>query len=1016
MIDMATDRCWSAESVAQTVFSDIGALAGNADAIFLAAHTPVKLDHRKGPEIDAGLSGEAQVLAALTNRIGDAARNTLIAVTGGSGSGKSHVVRWVNSQVDRTDPRYHVLYVPRAVQTLRELLRRIIEGLPGVEGKELIKRVDTAFENVLVGEFQQRLISEIQLALTWTIENRPPHDDETEDEAAAREDRNATLGAWDDETGRSDGLSELLSLPPFKEALLRKDGRLAQLIRSYFDETSRRDGNDQIFTEEDLPLKVAGRAVGDRKSLQDLWNIIRRDPADALELLEEALRVALPRTVGLHPSGGDSLDSLFTESRRSLRREGRELVLLFEDLVQFGMVDGQLYDQFVTQPGDELAPLRVVFAVTDGAYAKLERTVRTRVEHEFHVGGSVLADPQQFLGRYLNLVRVGREETQRLWNEGRELGETNRWVLNACDTREDGQPCRFRDQCHGAFGSVSIANLGDVGLYPYNAEALRRSIKEAQSEADAEGRPVTPRDVIQLSIEEVLPEADANIAKGEYPHVRTRDQFDFTVRMAKDALLARNPTSDPERTYRALVIWGDEEPLPKGILEAFSINAESAVVPPRPVTPKIQAKQLTNPFLALFQWVNGESLTESEVSAYRLALLDLVKDRLRLDHEFIHIHSGPGKEMLDTIFNRTSFVLEGTTGRSADPAKSVRFELTRKDDTRLLVAARWFHKHGSFETSSSEWEWPDGYNAADLMIELETRLDSWASEVRTQFLNKTGGSRTACHALGIRAIALAAAGHDGLAIHSAADVLSAESLPRGEPSAAWANVAAGARNVLKTLKCEEYIGSFVSVRQGDAGQPQLVDPLELDKAVVAFLKQPADSLTGVIASAMDPVLSLAAQTLLDPLTSNLDEAVTSVRKSLETTLRLLEGHNINTLASAALEVGRTAQERGFFRPKGRWPDFVDAIDFLKKVDWALPEDAISDATLTTLVREQVFIRRVDKIRSSLEIVHLGMVETKREAEREGTGAADVSKLKSSVEEQLRELKRITTSLGSVGGR
>ena len=122
-------RCWSGESVGQTVFSDIGALASDADAIFLAAHTPVQLFHKKGPELGNATSGEAQVLEALLQRVGDGERNSLIAVTGASGSGKSHVVRWVNSHVNRSDSRFQVLYVPRAVQTLRELLRRIVEGL-----------------------------------------------------------------------------------------------------------------------------------------------------------------------------------------------------------------------------------------------------------------------------------------------------------------------------------------------------------------------------------------------------------------------------------------------------------------------------------------------------------------------------------------------------------------------------------------------------------------------------------------------------------------------------------------------------------------------------------------------------------------------------------------------------------------------------------------------------------------------------------------------------------------------
>ena len=125
---MTSFRCWSAESVARTVFSDIGALASDADAVFLAAHTPVELVHAKGIEDGIDGSGESQVLTALTSRMGDLERNTLVAVTGGSGSGKSHVVRWVHSHLDKANESFHVLYVPRAVQTLRDLLRRIIDA------------------------------------------------------------------------------------------------------------------------------------------------------------------------------------------------------------------------------------------------------------------------------------------------------------------------------------------------------------------------------------------------------------------------------------------------------------------------------------------------------------------------------------------------------------------------------------------------------------------------------------------------------------------------------------------------------------------------------------------------------------------------------------------------------------------------------------------------------------------------------------------------------------------------
>lgn len=1014
---MAKFRCWSAESIARTVFSDIGALASNADAVFLAAHTPVELEHRKGAELDPSESGEAQVLAALTIRVGDLERNTLVAVTGGSGSGKSHVVRWVHSHLDREDKRYHVLYIPRAVQTLRELLRRIIEGLPGVEGSDLMNRVDAAISYVRPGELQERLVNELKIALNWTMEDRAPFDGESEDEAAAREDRNAMLGLKDESTGgREGGLAELIGMPQVQETLLRPDGRLSQLVQSYFDETSRRDDNADIFTPEDLPLKVTGilSALRGKRELAELWTLIKRQPDDALELLEEALRVALPKTVGLRAPGGETLDSLFRESRRTLRAQEQDLLLIFEDLAQFGLVDGELYDQFVTQPGDELAPLRVVFAVTDGAYGRMERTVRTRVEHEFHVGGSALADPPKFIGRYLNLVRVGREETQALWNPT--VGDQDdNWMVNACDTREQGQPCRFLDRCHSSFGSVSVEGLGDVGLYPYNEQALQRSFTEAKERAGREGRPVTPRDVIQLSVEEVLAEADGNIASGTYPHARTREQFDFKVRMPKDALLASNPSSDPERNYRALVIWGEESRLPAGVLDAFSLDAAGPASAPTPKTvpqPQTQATALENPLLPLFQWQNGETLPEDDVDVYRRALYELVFDRLGLDQYLVHIFRGRGQEILRALFNVTSFDIEGPFGRTADPAKSLLFTISRtREDVRLLVAARWFRDHGHFDTARPKWQWPPGYDPAELLVEMETRLDEWANSVRKRLLAATGGSSLAQQAIGLRAIALAAAGTDVATLDSAAGVLAAGVESRVGANTAWQTADATAARVVAALKVEDYIGEFAAVRQGETGQPQLVDPRELENAIADFFKDPVSSLREASSSTVDPILAQNAKFLLDALEESLPNAVTMAREAHAAALTLLEGRSPARVAQLAEQVGTTANDAGLFRPAERFRDFRSAIEVL---DHAPTPDkhALREETLAAMLRKQKSIRETDRLAKALSFVKHCMDETKKESERSGVGAGNVSTLQSSVKELLAQLSKLTRSFGS----
>jgi hypothetical protein len=1007
---MQAFRCWSAESVAETVFSDIGALSGDADAVFLAAHTPVRLEHLKGSEIAVHQSGERQVLDALLQRVGDLERNTLVAVTGGSGSGKSHVVRWVHAHIDKNDARYAILYVPRVVQTIRELLHRIVEGLPGVEGEDLLERVDQAVSGKLPGELQDSLVAQMRIDLNWTIEDQIAYEGEPDDEARAREDRNLLLGDRDEDGRRRDGLADLLEIATVNRTLVRTDGALRQLVESYYKETSRRDENDRIFSKDDLPLRERGvlGSLASRPELRELWQLIAQDPRDAISLLEEALRSALPKVLGLRSNGGETLDALFRESRRALRRQGRELVLVFEDLAQFGLVDAELYNQFVTPPGDDLAPLRVVFAITTGAYGEMERTVRTRVEHEFRVGGSALSDPRMFVGRYLNLVRVGRDESQSLWRNSGGPDASTPWMKNACDTIEAGLPCQFRDVCHASFGSVEIPELGNVGLYPYSDPALRRSISHL-------GDDPTPREVLDQSIWTTLVEADGHIERGTYPHERTKQQFDFFARMPKDALLQQFPSSDPERTYRALVVWGDENALPEGILSAFSLDTAQPQRPPvaqyeRPMNesaPQV-ATDLPNPLLPLFQWQNGAELPEDEVVAFRNALYELTASRLGLDQYMVHVHSGRGKQLLDDLFNVTSFSLEGARGRRAGE-NSVGVELRRNaEDVQTLAAARWFKDHGHFVPARGLWEWPGAYDPARLMVDLEVRLDSWANTVRERFLMMTGGSLIAQDGLGVRALALAIAGCEPSELETAASVLSAT---RGQTAASgtWEVVDWAARRVLASFAAEELIGEFSAVRQGETGQPQLVDTRDLDTAIAEFLVDPQTSLTRVAETSNHPVLRQGARELLSAVSGAAGEQVNEISKSTALVAELLEGLTPSQVGDHASEVGRSAREAGLFRPSEGWQVFQRATDFLsqhsERVDPLDVRRGFND-----LVLKQEGIRRTEAVARALGTVKQAMAATKGECERSGGDVGDASRLQGEAKHYLAELTRMLNEL------
>ncbi|MGW6442600.1 AAA family ATPase [Lentzea sp. NPDC055074] len=944
-------RCWSAQSVRDTVFSDIGAMPTDTDALFMAAHTTMELEHRDGVEV-TGATGEEQVLRALLDSFGDKHRNSLIAVTGSSGAGKSHVVRWVHANLPRDDSGFHVLYVPRAVQTIRELLKRIVEGLPGEGGTEILERVDAAVGNTTPTELQDRLLEEIRLALTWTLDSEPAKSGESESQAEAREARTNLLGHADEQGKRRNGLADLVALPQVNAALLRNGGLLERFVASVYQKTSTRDEQQEGFTSQDLPLQLPGirRALASNPDLLDLWNVIRHDPTPTLRLLDEALRAAAPRTLGFRANNGETLDSLFRRSRQLLREQGKELVLLFEDLVQFGLIDGELYDQFTTQPGADLAPLRVVFAVTDGPFDKLGETVRTRITHHFKVNQSKALNHTEFMARYLNLVRLGRAEVEANWTAA--ANHENDWLKNACDVRDEGGPCRFRDQCHSSFGSVSIPGLGNIGLYPYNDVALERGLRRR-------GESSTPRSILDVCVIDQLIEADAHIAEGTYPHERLRERFDFTVQNAKEVVLGGRKGEQAERLYRALVIWGDEKALSPGVADAFSLSLLTKGMTTETSAPRLTpAPQRTrtnpsterpaeparpSPLTTLLQWQNGVGkLSPSDSNMFRSILHKMVILRLDLDQDLFHTTgSGAGGTLLNTLFPSYSFVLADSRGREP-AATSVRFDLTRSpEDVRVLIAARWFADHGHWDPDpqKSMWEWPSGYDPVDLMLTLEHRLEQWAAEVRTRFLRSTGGRNVARAAVTVRAAALLALGVAPGKLKNINDILNGR-IKQSGPVDGWEGVDRVAREVLDSVSASELVAEYGAARQGDTGGPQLIDTVGLDADFKVMLREPVKHLRQVEEEITESSAEVAvgAHKLSAAVEKAADDYLPVLRDAVAYLATELGDCPPKTAAQAAQEVGEIAVANNLFRPANAVDRFRDAVEVLKELPASLPLD------------------------------------------------------------------------------
>src|SRR4051794_36521427 len=99
--------CWETSDVRRTLIDDANR---DAPAVFSAVHRPMHVLRKdiRREAADSGVSvTEDKVLEALLG--GDPEEDRIVPIVGRSGTGKSHLIRWLHAHIERTSDR-HVVY------------------------------------------------------------------------------------------------------------------------------------------------------------------------------------------------------------------------------------------------------------------------------------------------------------------------------------------------------------------------------------------------------------------------------------------------------------------------------------------------------------------------------------------------------------------------------------------------------------------------------------------------------------------------------------------------------------------------------------------------------------------------------------------------------------------------------------------------------------------------------------------------------------------------------------------
>lgn len=701
-------------------------------AVLLAVHEAGPLRVRAAEGAAEETKTEQDLLEELL-RPADDGSAVVVAITGASGVGKSHMVRWLHAQLLRHPQRdrFVIVVVPKAA-SLRQVVERILAPLEGGQYEHLRGELSRAIESLAPDHASELLAA----ALGNELESRYQQGMQALKSGGATADR-----PFKERVASAKGLRDVLRDPTVRDKWFGTV--LQRIIRQTLEGGSESaTGELRRFVPEDLatpddwdPNSGTPAAKLYLQQLQKDDGALREPAATVLQdVLDPALRGVFRFSEAL---GQKTIEEIVGDIRKELLAEGKELVLLIEDFAALAGIQQPLLNLMIAESDHQgqrvRAPLRTALAVTDG-FLPSRQTILTRAKHEWIIPNTAPTQEEiihrfvDLAGRYLNAARWGVTALQQQYREG-----TDDWVeaFNEPLAAEDAEVL-------SAFGK----SRHGYPLFPLSAKSIdslcRRELRKGTDLM------FNPRAFINAVLRDTL------LLRPRY------EQRSFPPPGFKAAVLSASAEvslrtqpfsqSVKERLAPVLVHWaGNPQDLSapsqvaaRGIFLAFDLpwpyQSGRVVLPPAqpppgpatdptPVAPTPKEKPGTPEFVEhIERWANGDLLPQAQARRIRSILATALKERL--DWNSLRMRS--------TAINFEHIWLPyvGGVGNPTTEPKYVAGEESRPlaADLRAGVIAldRW-------DTNRRSWDYPeseDDYALAQQLIDrLELQAVKWLTTI-----------------------------------------------------------------------------------------------------------------------------------------------------------------------------------------------------------------------------------------------------------------------------------------------
>ncbi len=498
------------------------------DAYFMATHMPFsQLEMYEGGRTSTTptLKTEDEIFDELVYNPNN--ENRFVIVRGDNGAGKTHLIRYLQAKFKSSpttvyNPQTeHLLFLRRLNNSIRGAFSQLIDQKvirdPAVEEK-LKKFIDSS-DSKDEASFKNEILYAYIAAVSNDVSSK------TYKPVICR------------------NIASYLSDSRVKDHLLREGGAIARCYNVITAPSNQVLKSSSIFTDEDFNVARILRAVirqGDPQA-SDFATTLKGDESEITTLvnyLNHFTREVVQRCADI---SSESTKSVFTQLRKDLKAQGKNLTIFIEDFTGFTGIDSELITVLSTEHDGvnaDLCRVTAIIGITNDYYDQFRDNFTDRVTHQVSVTDRSFGTNAflvQMAGRYLNAIYCDPDSIHDWYKTGGKI--------------EDLPISNFRPPCD--WESIKIGDH-TATLYPFNSSALLTLYDKLPVKSPR----MFLREVLRSQLKEYF---DGKIFNDEWffplnpsNTQMAQDQHSSYI----DRLTTLSP-EDKKRLKAVLAIWGD---------------------------------------------------------------------------------------------------------------------------------------------------------------------------------------------------------------------------------------------------------------------------------------------------------------------------------------------------------------------------------------------------------------------------------------------------------------------------